>query len=78
MCLVLSPSHEIKVFAEGAQVLAYRHATWTLLDLQRKYELWAEAVPRGAFSGMLATDGLAVIPAEVGELAAGSTVQVLL
>jgi len=44
VCLVLSPSHEIKVFAEGAQVLAYRHATWALLDLHRKYELWAQAV----------------------------------
>lgn len=42
--IALSPSHEIKVFAEGAQVLAYRHATWALLDLQRKYDLWAEAV----------------------------------
>ena len=29
VCLVLSPSHEIKVFARGAQVLAYRHAQWT-------------------------------------------------
>jgi hypothetical protein len=44
VAIVLSPSHEIKVFAGGAQALAYRHATWTLLDLQRKYELWAEAV----------------------------------
>lgn len=42
--LVLSPSHEIKVFAEGAQVLTFRHARWQLLDLQAKFELWAEAV----------------------------------
>ena len=44
ICLVLSPSHEIKVFAHGAYALAYRHARWTLLDLQSKYELWAAAV----------------------------------
>ena len=44
VCVVLSPSHDVKVFAEGAYALAYRHASWTLLDLQRKYELWADAV----------------------------------
>ncbi|HXE80439.1 MAG TPA: hypothetical protein VNK41_06790 [Vicinamibacterales bacterium] len=44
VCIVLSPSHEIKVFAQGAYVLAYRHARWRLLDLQSKYELWAAAV----------------------------------
>lgn len=44
VCIVLSPSHEIKVFAHGAYALAYRHARWTLLDLQSKYELWAAAV----------------------------------
>ena len=44
VCIVLSPSHEIKVFAHGAYALAYRHARWTLLDLQSKYELWAAAL----------------------------------
>ena len=42
--IVLSPSHEIKVFAEGAQVYSFRNARWHLLDIQAKYELWAEAV----------------------------------
>ncbi len=37
VCVVLSPSHEIKVFAEGAQVFTFRHANWHLLDLQAKY-----------------------------------------
>ncbi len=41
---VLSPSHEIKVFAEGAQVLAFRHAHWHLLDLQAKFDIWVDAV----------------------------------
>jgi hypothetical protein len=44
VCLVLSPNHEIKVFAEGAQVLMYRHARWSLLDVQQKYEVWAAVV----------------------------------
>lgn len=44
VALVLSPSHEIKVFAEGAQVLTFRHARWQLLDVQAKFELWADAV----------------------------------
>ena len=44
MCAVLSPSREIKIFAEGAQLFTYRGAAWHLLDLQAKYRLWAEAV----------------------------------
>jgi hypothetical protein len=50
VCVVLSPSHEIKVFAEGAYALAYRHAQWTLLDIQNKYELWVEAVGNPALA----------------------------
>ncbi len=44
VCVVLSPSHEIKVFAEGVQMLSFRHAHWHLLDLGAKFELWADAV----------------------------------
>ncbi len=43
-CIVLSPSHEIKVFAEGVQVFTFRNANWELLDIGAKYEMWAEAV----------------------------------
>jgi hypothetical protein len=68
VCLVLSPSHEIKVFAEGAQVLAYRHATWTLLDLQRKYELWAEAVGNPALAQCLFSSALELADAREGAL----------
>ena len=41
ICIVLSPSHEIKVFAEGVQIFSFRNARWHLLDLQAKYEMWA-------------------------------------
>jgi hypothetical protein len=40
ICIVLSPSHEIKVFAEGVQTFSFRNARWHLLDLQAKYEMW--------------------------------------
>lgn len=44
VCVVLSPTHEIKVFAEGAQIFAFRGGNWHLLDLQAKYDMWAAAV----------------------------------
>ncbi len=44
VCAVLGPTHEIKVFADGAQVFSFRGAGWHLLDLAAKYRLWARAV----------------------------------
>jgi hypothetical protein len=44
ICAVLSPSREIKIFAEGAEIFTFRGAAWHLLDLQAKYRLWAESV----------------------------------
>jgi hypothetical protein len=44
VCIVLSPSHEIKVFAEGAQIFTFRNAHWHLLDLEAKYAMWRDAV----------------------------------
>ncbi len=44
VCAVLSPSREIKIFAEGAEMFTFRGAAWHLLDVQAKYRLWAEAV----------------------------------
>jgi hypothetical protein len=68
VCLVLSPSHEIKVFAEGAYVLAYRHANWALLDLQRKYDLWAEAVGNDGLARCLFLSALDLADARQGAL----------
>lgn len=42
--VVLSPSHEIKVFAEGAHVFTFRNAAWHLLDIEAKYAQWLHAV----------------------------------
>ncbi len=44
VCAVLSPSREIKIFAEGAELFTFRGAAWHLLDIQSKYRRWAEAV----------------------------------
>ena len=44
VCVVLSPSRDIKVFADGAEVFSFHGAAWHLLDLKAKYELWADAV----------------------------------
>jgi hypothetical protein len=44
VCIVLSPSHELKVFADGVQLFSFRNARWHLLDLEAKYEMWAESV----------------------------------
>ena len=42
--VVLSPQREIKVFAGGEQVFAFRNADWHLLDLTAKYQMWETAV----------------------------------
>ena len=44
ICVVLSPSHEIKVFAEGVQTFSFRNARWHLLDIAAKYQMWADTL----------------------------------
>jgi hypothetical protein len=53
LCIVLSPSHEIKVFAEGVQIFSFRNARWHLLDLKAKYEMWQAAIDHAALSERL-------------------------
>jgi hypothetical protein len=53
IAIVLSPTHEIKVFAEGSQVFSFRNARWHLLDVQAKYEMWARAVGNPALAERL-------------------------
>jgi hypothetical protein len=53
LCIVLSPSHEIKVFAEGVQIFSFRNARWHLLDLQAKYEMWEGTLDNPALSERL-------------------------
>jgi hypothetical protein len=53
VCIVLSPGREIKVFAEGAQIFAFRNAGWHLLDLQAKFDMWERAVAQPALARKL-------------------------
>jgi hypothetical protein len=51
ICLVLTPSQEIKVFAGGALAFAFSDARWRLLDIPTKFGAWCQGVgqacPRG-------------------------------
>ena len=44
VCLVLTPSQEIKVFAQGTMVFAFSDARWRLLDIPTKFATWCQAV----------------------------------
>jgi hypothetical protein len=65
---VLSPSREIKVFAEGAEVFTFRGAAWHLLDLQAKYGVWAEAVGNPTLASCLFQAALNLADAREGAL----------
>jgi hypothetical protein len=66
--IVLSPTHEIKLFAEGAQIFAFRNARWHLLDLQAKYELWSSAIGNAALAERLFQTALDLADARQGAL----------
>jgi hypothetical protein len=51
--VVLSPSHEIKVFAEGVQMFSFRNARWYLLDVQAKYDMWETSLGNSALAERL-------------------------
>ena len=51
--IVLSPSHEIKVFAEGVEVFSFRNAKWHLLDVKAKYDMWERAVENAPLASRL-------------------------
>ncbi len=68
ICAVLSPSREIKVFAEGAELFTFRGARWHLLDLQAKYRQWAEAVGEDALALRLFQTALDLADAREGAL----------
>lgn len=68
VCAVLSPSREIKVFAEGAQIFAFRGASWHLLDLAAKYRLWADAVGNDPLAERLFQTALDLADARDGAL----------
>jgi DNA integrity scanning protein DisA with diadenylate cyclase activity len=46
VCLVLTPSREIKVFARGELTFNFSDGRWRLLDVSTKFAAWSEAVRR--------------------------------
>jgi hypothetical protein len=66
--IVLSPSHELKVFAEGAHVFTFRNAEWHLLDIEAKYARWREAVGTRAIAERLFQCALDMADARQGAL----------
>jgi hypothetical protein len=68
VCVVLSPTHEIKVFANGVQAFAFRNARWHLLDLAAKYEVWLAAVGNRLLAERLFQTALDLADAREGAL----------
>ena len=66
--IVLSPTHEIKVFAEGVQVFSFRNARWHLLDIGAKYRMWADSVGHPAVAERLFQTALDLADAREGAL----------
>ena len=58
ICIILTPSHEIRVFAEGAHVFTFRHASWHLLDVGAKYAMWRESVGNDNLARLIFQTGL--------------------
>ena len=44
VCLVLTPSQEIKVFAQGNLAFSFSDARWRMLDIPTKFGIWCKAV----------------------------------
>ena len=68
VCIVLSPTHEIKVFAEGVQMFSFRNARWELLDVEAKYEMWVQAVGERRLAERLFQTALDLSDARAGAL----------
>ena len=68
LSIVLSPSHEIKMFAGGVQTFSFRNARWHLIDLQAKYEMWVSAIGDPALAERLFQTALDLADSREGAL----------
>jgi hypothetical protein len=66
--VVLSPNHEIKVFAEGVLMFSFSNARWHLLDIDAKHQLWANAVGNPLLAERLLQSALDLADARQGAL----------
>jgi hypothetical protein len=68
VCVVLSPTQEIKVFAAGTHAFTFRMGRWELLDVEAKYDLWLRAVGDRALAERLFLTALNLSDAREGAL----------
>jgi len=68
ICVVLSPSHEIKVFAGGVEVFSFRNARWHLLDVEAKYKMWEAVVGNAPLAERLFQTAIDLADAREGAL----------
>ena len=68
ICIVLTPSHEIKIFADGVETFSFRNARWHLLDVHAKYRMWERAVENTALADRLFQIALDLADARQGAL----------
>lgn len=68
ICIILTPSHEIRVFAEGAHVFTFRNATWRLIDSTAKYDLWKRAVGNDTLAHLVFQTALDLADLRLGAL----------
>ena len=68
LSIVLSPSHEIKVFADGVQTFSFRNARWHLIDLEAKYQMWVGAIGDPALAERLFQTALDLADSREGAL----------
>ena len=66
ICIVLSPSHEIKVFAEGVQMFSFRNARWHLLDIEGEVRHVGSSVGNGPLAERLFQTALDLADAREG------------
>jgi hypothetical protein len=68
ICIVLTPSHEIKIFAAGVETFSFRNARWHLLDMHAKYQMWEREVENAALANRLFQVALDLADARQGAL----------
>src|ERR1700736_5249430 len=44
VCMILTPSGEMKIIADGVQMFRFLDGRWRLTDAERKYEMWNDAI----------------------------------
>lgn len=68
VCLVLTPNNDLKVFANGREVLQLRDGRWRLLDMHEKYRVWESAVGDETLARTIFTAALNVAESRCGAL----------